>query len=164
MHYTAKIRKHFFLDNVTSCRSSGERGMTGSLRVMPQERDQRRTVVQIVDRPLVVPSLDVPMPQMENQLVEVCWHLDLPIPEQAVEVPKISSSSRLFCERQVPMVQQTAEQLVEVSLHGFVDQIMLTFQFRVLEVFTDQFLLLHHRTHLVPWMRFYRVFSHFTPK
>ena len=30
----------------------------------------------------------------------------------------ISSSSRLFCERQVPTVQQTAGQLVEVSLHG----------------------------------------------
>ena len=37
-----------------------------------QEWDQRRTVVQIVDSPPIVPSLDVPVPQMENQLVEVC--------------------------------------------------------------------------------------------
>ena len=52
--------------------------------------------------------------------MEVCRHLDFPVPEQATQVPKISSSSRLFCERQVLMVQQTAEQLVEVSLHGLV--------------------------------------------
>ena len=52
--------------------------------VRPQERDQRRTPV--------VPSLDVPVPQRENQLVEACRHLDLPIPEQAIEVPKISST------------------------------------------------------------------------
>ena len=40
--------------------------------VRPQERDQRRTVEQIVDTALIVPSLDVPVPQMEHQLVEVC--------------------------------------------------------------------------------------------
>ena len=62
--------------------------------VMPQERDQRRAVVQIVDTPLVVPSLDVPMPQMENQLAEVSRQLDIRIPEQAIEAPKISSSPR----------------------------------------------------------------------
>ena len=62
--------------------------------VRPQERDQRRTVEQIVDSPPVVPSLDVPVPQRENQLVEACRHLDLPIPEQAIEVPKISSTPR----------------------------------------------------------------------
>ena len=33
-------------------------------------------------------------PQMENQLVEVCRQLDIRVPEQAIEVPKISSSSR----------------------------------------------------------------------
>ena len=56
--------------------------------VRPQEKDQRRTVVQIVDIPQVVPSLDVPVPQMEDQLVEVCRQLDTHIPEQAIEVPK----------------------------------------------------------------------------
>ena len=40
--------------------------------VRPQERDQRHTVEQIVDTVLFVPSLDVPVPQMENQLVDVC--------------------------------------------------------------------------------------------
>ena len=56
--------------------------------VRPQERDQRRTVEQIVDNTLIVPSLDVPVPQMENQLVEVCRLLDFLIPEQAIEVPR----------------------------------------------------------------------------
>ena len=67
-----------------------------------------------------MPSRDVPVPQMENQLVEACRHLDLPM---------ISSSSRHSCKRQVPLVPQTAEQLVEVptivsfySLHGRVEQ------------------------------------------
>ena len=81
--------------------------------VRPQERDQRHTVEQIVDSPQVVPSLDVPVPQRENQLVEACRHLDLPIPEQAIEVPKISSPSR-HCRRRVRFAEQTAEQLVEV--------------------------------------------------
>ena len=62
--------------------------------VRPQERDQRHTVEQIVDNTLFLPSLDVPVPQMENQLVEVCRELDVQIPEQVIEVPKISSPSR----------------------------------------------------------------------
>ena len=93
----------------------------------PQDQDQQRTVVQIVDNPLVVPSLDVPGPQGENQLVEAFRHLDLPLPEQVIEVPKISSSSRR--SRRVLRAPQTAEQLVEVltivsflSLHGLVEQ------------------------------------------
>ena len=92
--------------------------------VRPQEPDQRRSAEQIVDNTLVVPSLDVLVPKRENQLVEVCQHLDLPITEQAIDVPKISPSSRRSRRRGVPLVQ-TAEQLVEVpiivslsSLHG----------------------------------------------
>ena len=68
---------------------------------------------QIVDTVLFVPSLDVPVPQMENQLVEVCRQLDVHIPEQVIEVPKISSPSRP-CRRRVRFAEQTAEQLVEV--------------------------------------------------
>ena len=63
----------------------------------------------IVDTVLFVPSLDVPVPQMENQLVQ----LDVHIPEQVIEVPKISSPSRP-CRRRVRFAEQTAEQLVEV--------------------------------------------------
>ena len=92
-----------------------------------KENISGRTVVQIVVSPQVVPSLDVLVPQMENQLVEVCRQLDTHIPEQAIEVPKILLDD-------VPMRTalrdtQLAEQLVEVptivsysSLHGFVEQ------------------------------------------
>ena len=77
--------------------------------VRPQDRDQRRTVEQIVDNRLIVPLLDVPVPQMENQLVEVCQQLDTHIPEQAIEVPKTSSSSRHSRRRRVRFAQQTTE-------------------------------------------------------
>ena len=96
--------------------------------VLPKERDQRRTVEQIVDNTLIVPSLDVPVPQMASQLVEVCRQLDILIPEQAIEVPKISSTPR-HSRRRVRFAEQTAEQLVEVptiisysSLRGIAEQ------------------------------------------
>ena len=96
--------------------------------VRPQERDQRRTVEQICDYTLIVPSLDVLVPQMANQLLEVCRQIDTPIPEQVIDVPKISSS-RQSHRRRVPFAEQTAEQLVEVttiisysSLRGIVEQ------------------------------------------
>ena len=82
--------------------------------VRPQERDQRHTVEQIVDTVLFVPSLDVPVPQMENQLVDVCRLFDVLIPEQAIEVPKISPTPRPPRRRRVRFAEQTAEQLVEV--------------------------------------------------
>ena len=82
--------------------------------VRPQERDQRHTVEQIVDTVLFVPSLDVLVPQMENQLVDVCPLFDVLIPEQAIEVPKISSTPRPPRRRRVRFAEQTAEQLVEV--------------------------------------------------
>ena len=85
-------------------------------------------MVQIVDYTLIVPSLDVPVPQMANQLLEVCRQLDTPIPEQAIQVPKIFSS-RHSRKRRVRFAEQTAEQLVEVptiisysSLHWFLEQ------------------------------------------
>ena len=81
--------------------------------VRPQERDQQHTVEQTVDTVLIAPSLDVPVTQMDNQLVEVCRQLDVRIPEQLIEVPKISSPSR-HCRRRVHFAEQTAEQLVEV--------------------------------------------------
>ena len=60
--------------------------------VRPQERVQRRTVEQNVDNSLFLPTLDVPVPQMENQLVEVCRLFDVLIPEQAIAVPKITGA------------------------------------------------------------------------
>ena len=82
--------------------------------VRPQERDQRHTVEQTVDTVLFVPSLDAPVPQMENQLVDVRRLFDVVIPEQVIEVPKISSTPRPPRRRRVRFAEQTAEQLVEV--------------------------------------------------
>ena len=87
---------------------------------VPQERVERHLVEHRVEACSFVQILDAPVPQGGNQLVEAFRHLDLLVPEQVIEVPKISS--------RVPSVQ-TAEQLVEVptmasyaSLHGLVEQ------------------------------------------
>ena len=82
--------------------------------VRPQERDQRHTVEQVVDTVLFAPSLDVPVPQMGNQLVDVCRLFDVLIPEQGIKVPKISPTPRPPRRRRVRFAEQTAEQLVEV--------------------------------------------------
>ena len=82
----------------------------------PQERVQLRTVEHIADVVPMVQILDPPVPrggeQGVDQLVEAFRHLDMLIPEQVIEVPKISSSRR--CRRRRLPVQQMAEQLVEV--------------------------------------------------
>ena len=106
-------------------KNSGARGLTGSTR---SGRKAGYSGAPF-DTTLIVPSLDVPVPQRENQLVEACRHLDLPIPEQAIEVPKISSTPRPPRRRRVRFAEQTAEQLVEVptiiscsSLRGIMEQ------------------------------------------
>ena len=48
----------------------------------------------------MVQILDIPGPQGRDQLVEACRHLDLPIPQQVIEVPKTSSSSPTFSQAQ----------------------------------------------------------------
>ena len=85
----------------------------GELRV-PQEEVQQHTVEQLADVGPMVQILDIPGPQGKDQLVEACRYLDLPIPEQVIEVPKISSSSRRSRRRRVSLSTQTAEQLVVV--------------------------------------------------
>ena len=61
--------------------------------VRPQERVQRHTVEQIVVSTLGLPMLDVPVPLMVEQLVEVLQFFDalLPVAEQVIDVPKITS-------------------------------------------------------------------------
>ena len=79
----------------------------------PQDRVQRRTVQQIVDiAPL--PTLDVPVPQMVEQLPDVLsfFRALSPDPEQVIEVPKILPEDVPF--RSVLRDTQLAEQLVEV--------------------------------------------------
>ena len=72
----------------------------------PQEKVQQRTVEQFADVAPMVQILDIPGPQGGDQLVEACWHLDLPIPEQVIEVPKISSSSRRSRRRRFPSARR----------------------------------------------------------
>ena len=57
--------------------------------VRPQERVQRHAVQQIGDSAPFLPSLDVPVLLMGEQLVEVSKLLDVAVPEQVLEVPKI---------------------------------------------------------------------------
>ena len=79
----------------------------------PQERVERHVVEHRIAACPFVQILDAPVPQGGNQLVDAVRHLDLLVPDQVVEVPKIWSSSRRSRRRRVPLVQ-TAEQLVEV--------------------------------------------------
>ena len=78
----------------------------------PQDRVLRRTVEQNVDA-VTLPSLDVPEPQMGNQLVEVLQKMDTRTSHQVIEVPKIflDRVPQRFAESCPP---QMAEQLVEV--------------------------------------------------
>ena len=59
----------------------------------PQERVQRHTVEELVDCVPVVPLLDVLVPQMVDQMVDVLKLLDVAIPEQVIAVPKIPQDS-----------------------------------------------------------------------
>ena len=83
--------------------------------VRPQERVQGHTVEQIGGGAPCLPSLDVPVPQMGKQLLEVCRLLDSALPEQLIDVPKISqwSIQQRLVNRDLRLLQ-VAEQLVEV--------------------------------------------------
>ena len=59
-----------------------------------------------------VPSLDVPVPQPVDQLVEVSRLIDTVVPEQVIDVPKITSQDAIP-QRAVLRVPQLAEQLVD---------------------------------------------------
>ena len=61
------------------------------VKLRPQERDLRRTVVQIVDAVPLVPLLDDPVPQMVEQLQNLVQFFAAlsPVPEQVIAVPKI---------------------------------------------------------------------------
>ena len=122
MNFAAKIRRHpppqaagtvyypMDVDDVPAARGSRpDRLLDVS---GPQERVQRRTMEQIVDCVPVVPLLDVPVPQMVDQLVEVLRPVDTMVPEQVIDVPKITSQD-VIPQRVVLRVPQMAEQLVD---------------------------------------------------
>ena len=78
-----------------------------------QERVQRHTMEQFGELAPMVQILDAPVPQMVDKLEDVLKIVDLSVPVQEIEVPKISSLScpppRCFLPQ-----PQSAEQLVEV--------------------------------------------------
>ena len=88
---------------------------------------------QIVDTAPALPILDVPVPLMGEQLVDVLRFFDTlcPVAEQVIDVPKIileDMPSRRLCRD-----PQQAEQLVEVPNCPVLFSRKLTFQFLVVE-------------------------------
>ena len=79
----------------------------------PHARVQQRTVQLVVDAVPLVPLPDDPVPQMVDTVLEFFSALDLPIGEQVIAVPQISTDrvSQRLVERRLP---QMVEQLVEV--------------------------------------------------
>ena len=82
----------------------------------PQDRDQQRTAEQTAVYAPTVQILDPPVAQTVDQLADVLKQFDFQVPEQVIELPKTSPSSRWSMHRFVdsPSQPQTAEQLVEV--------------------------------------------------
>ena len=80
--------------------------------VLPQVGLQRHTVEQRIVHTPYVQILDAPVPQMVEQLVDFFKDLDVEVPAQVIEVPKISHD--IIPQRSVDLVPQMAEQLVEV--------------------------------------------------
>ena len=81
----------------------------------PQERVSRHTMEQFGELAPLVQILDAPVPQMVDKLEDVLKIVDLSVPVQEIEVPKISSLSCPPPRRVLPE-PQSAEQLVEVPL------------------------------------------------
>ena len=78
----------------------------------PQAGVQRHTAVHIVDILPYVQILDVPVPQLGEELVDFMQKLDTLTPEQFIEVPQLSHDS--IPQRSALRRPQMAEQLVEV--------------------------------------------------
>ena len=57
------------------------------------DRVQRHTVEQRVEHTPMVPILDALVPQKVEQVLEVLRRLDIEVPAQVIEVPKISQDS-----------------------------------------------------------------------
>ena len=80
--------------------------------MLPQVRVQRHTVEQRIEHSPYVQILDAPVLQMVEQLVDFFKNLDIEVPAQVIEVPKISQD--IIPQRSVVLVPQMVEQLTEV--------------------------------------------------
>ena len=88
--------------------------------VRPQEQVQRHTADQIVDAVPGLPTLDVPVPLMVEQLADVLKQFDVQVREQAIDVPKI------FIEDILARTLVRKPQLAEPPRRGF-NNFMLVF-------------------------------------
>ena len=88
----------------------------------PQARVLRQTVEPIIESFVPVPMVDVPVPQMVDQLSEVVkFFVTLPVvAEQVIEVPTITLEDTIP-QRSPLRAPQLAEQLVEVPVPSFRD-------------------------------------------
>ena len=97
MHYTAEVRKtpppQPLLFSLYEEEPGGGRLASLAEPPGPQERVPQRTVESMLETFVPVPSLDVPVPQMVGQLVEVLRLIDSVVPEQVIDVPKITSQT-----------------------------------------------------------------------
>ena len=81
--------------------------------VRPQPGVQRHTAVHIVDIFTYIQILDVPVPQLGDQVVELLQKIEVPaLVEQVIGVPKISQDR--IPQRSAVRRPQKAELLVEV--------------------------------------------------
>ena len=78
-----------------------------------QERIQQHTVEQFGDLAPFVQILDAPVPQTVDQLADVLWIIDVSVPEQTIDVPKISQD--VIPQRVELCVPELAEQLVTIQ-------------------------------------------------
>ena len=79
---------------------------------------------QFGDLAPMVQILDAPGPQTVDQLVDAFRHIDIPLPEQFIEVPKLSCPARL--RRLVLPATQMVEQLVTVPTNPDTVLLVLT--------------------------------------
>ena len=112
-------------DDVWSTRTNGLVEPQG-----PQARVQRHAVEQMIESFVPVPMLDLdaPVPQTVDQLVDVLKLFDNSVPEQVIDVPKISQDASP--QRTVLFEPQLAEQLVEVPTVPFSSSRPFTLQCR----------------------------------
>ena len=97
----------------TRARHCGDRRRQASL-AEPQGLQvelERHVAEQVHDAP-VAPILDAPVPQMVDQIADVLKFCDISVPEQVIDVPKISQDS--IPRRTVLRDAQLVEQLVQV--------------------------------------------------
>ena len=118
--------QHFFLDDDESPATRGSRPDALLAASGPQERVLRNTVEQLVDCVPVVPLLDVPVPQMVDQLVHVLkkdveWVIAVPKIALQDGGPSSRRSSRTAAGGTVggsPTILYFLEQIVDILVPG----------------------------------------------